>query len=127
MSRRMILLVEDDEATRDMLRLAFESAGYEVREATSGLRLVSLLSVDPIALLVMDVSTRVCDALPLCRTLREGSKLGRVPVIFTSARRGSLVAEALEAGAVDYFPKPLALGALMARARETIDVLGADE
>lgn len=121
MSRGRIIVLDDDPETRDMLRLALESSGYEVSEARSGIRLISSLHVDRPDLVLMDTSLSWTDGVALCRAIKSNPAYGEVPVMFLSAQRHPEdVSRGLAAGATDYFPKPLGLGALLARIREVV-------
>lgn len=121
MSRGCIVVLDDDSDTRAMLRLALETEGYHVVEAQSGLRLVSVLEVDRPDLVLSEANLSWTDGLGLCRAMRSNPAFGDVPVVFLSVRRGpGDMAEGLAAGAVDYFHKPVALPALLARIDEVI-------
>ncbi len=123
MSGGTIIVVDDDPETRSMLRLALESEGHRVIEAQSGIRLVSALQVDHPDLLLLDAALAWTDGVALCRAVKANPVYDRLQVVFLSARRAPGDLEAgLAAGAVDYFPKPVALGPLLAR----IDQLLAD-
>ena len=111
-----VIVVDDDPDTRSMLRLALESEGHHVIEAQSGIRLVSALHVDRPDLLLLDAALSWTDGVALCRAVKTNPLYEGLQVVFLSARRTPGDIEAgLAAGAVDYFPKPVALGPLLAR------------
>jgi DNA-binding response OmpR family regulator len=114
--RRKITIVDDDRDTREMLTLALDLAGYEVTEAANGLRLISTLHVDRPDLILLDVMMSWIDGFELCRSIKKNEEFRDIPVIFISARRTPEdVQRGLEAGAADYFPKPVDVEQLVKR------------
>ena len=114
--RRKITIVDDDRDTREMLTLALNLAGYEVTEAANGLRLISTLHVDRPDLILLDVMMSWIDGFELCRSIKKNEEFRDIPVIFISARRTPEdVQRGLEAGASDYFPKPIDVEQLVKR------------
>jgi DNA-binding response OmpR family regulator len=121
MAKRKVIIVDDDRETREMLTLAFELEGYEVTQAANGLRLISSLHVDRPDLVVLDVMMSWIDGFELCRSIKRNAEFQNIPVIFLSARKsGDDLRRGREAGASDYFTKPVQIERLMQRARELI-------
>lgn len=110
-----ILVVEDEQEIRRLLRLTLSAQGYRVVEATTGAgALVEAASRQP-DLVVLDLGLPDLDGFVVLRRLREWS---RVPVIVLSARgEESDKVVALDAGADDYVSKPFGAAELLARAR----------
>jgi DNA-binding response OmpR family regulator len=109
-----ILVVEDDLATRLMLRFVLErQGGHTIWEAEDGASAEALVVSERFDLLIMDVVMPRVDGLELCRRVRRTSN---VPIIFVSARDtiGDRVV-GLRAGADDYIPKPFDAAELSAR------------
>jgi DNA-binding response OmpR family regulator len=120
---RRIAVVDDDREVRDVLEKTLVQAGFEVKTAANGLRLVSALHLDRPDLILLDVMMSWIDGFELCRAIKHNPELSAIPVIFISGRTApGDVAKGLACGAVDYFPKPLDLERLVARIR---DVVGA--
>lgn len=114
-----VIIVDDDRETRELLALALCREGFEVSQAANGLRLISTLHVDRPDLILMDVSMSWIDGYELCRAVRKSEEFRNIPVVFVSARSSAAdVKRGLDAGAVDYFTKPVDLDTLVARARE---------
>jgi DNA-binding response OmpR family regulator len=114
--RRKITIVDDDRETREMLTLALDLAGYDVTEAANGLRLISTLHVDRPDLILLDVMMSWIDGFELCRSIKKNEEFRDIPVIFISAKRTPEdVQRGLEAGAADYFPKPIDVDQLVKR------------
>jgi len=113
------IIVDDDRETREMLALSLEAEGFEVSQAANGLRLISTLHVDRPDMILLDVNLSWIDGFELCRAVKKSEEFKRVPVIFISARTSSSdVKKGLDAGASDYFTKPVDLRSLVARMRD---------
>jgi two-component system KDP operon response regulator KdpE len=113
-----ILIVEDEPAIRQVLRLMLEAGSYRVIEAGTAARaLIEARSHQPDAAIV-DLGLPDRDGLEVIRALREWSTM---PVLVLSAR--SMEAQkiaALDAGADDYVTKPFLAGELLARLRAAL-------
>jgi DNA-binding response OmpR family regulator len=118
-----VIIVDDDRDTREMLTMALDLEGFEVSQAANGLRLISAMHVDRPDVILLDVMMSWIDGFELCRAIKKNETFADIPVVFISARK-SMEDEAAgrEAGAVDYFAKPLDVDRLIARIRE---ILGA--
>jgi DNA-binding response OmpR family regulator len=118
-----VIIVDDDRDTREMLTMALDLEGFEVSQAANGLRLISAMHVDRPDVILLDVMMSWIDGFELCRAIKKNETFADIPVVFISARK-SMEDEAVgrEAGAVDYFAKPLDVDRLIARIRE---ILGA--
>ncbi|MFN0064009.1 MAG: PleD family two-component system response regulator [Myxococcaceae bacterium] len=116
-----VIIVDDDRETRDLLALVLSHEGFNVAQAANGLRLISTLHVDKPDLILMDVNMSWIDGFELCRAVHQNRAFQDIPVIFLSARTGaSDVKRGRDAGAVDYFTKPVDIPTLVARVRELV-------
>jgi len=111
-----LLLVEDDDAIADALRLHLEQAGYRLHHESDGLRAMAAIDRQRWDMVLLDLMLPGADGWEVCRHLR--SRHADVPVIMLSARS----AEAhrvlgLELGADDYLAKPFSMLELVARVR----------
>ena len=116
-----IAVVDDDVEVREALQDAFTEAGFRVKLAANGLRLVSALQVDRPDVIVLDVMMSWIDGFELCRALKRNREFSDIPVVFISGRTSEAdQQQGLSCGAVDYFPKPIDLGALIDRVRKIV-------
>jgi len=116
-----VIIVDDDRDTREMLTLALDLEGFEVSQAANGLRLISAMHVDRPDVILLDVMMSWIDGFELCRAIKKNEDFADIPVIFISARKSTEDERAgMEAGAVDYFAKPLDVDRLIARIREIL-------
>ena len=103
-----VLLVEDTEDNRFMMRRLLEMAGYEVVEATNGEEAVTLAQSERPDLILMDLSLPVIDGLAATRAIRKLNGFAKIPIIAVSAHDTSdFQADALAAGCDSYITKPI--------------------
>jgi DNA-binding response OmpR family regulator len=116
---KKVVIVDDDRALRDRLQQILEQHGYNVAQAPSGLRLLTLLEVDRPDLILLDVAMSWINGFELCRAMKANTNYKNIPVVFISGRSApSDIETGLSCGAADYFVKPLDTQALLARLRE---------
>ena len=110
----LVLVVEDHEDTRVMLRVALESRGYRVEEAADGEEGVRLARDVRPRVVIMDATLPLLDGLAATRRIRSDSALEGVHVVFLSGHTQPDFREAaLDAGGADFLVKPVALEDLM--------------
>ena len=103
-----VLLVEDTEDNRFMMRRLLEMSGYGVVEATNGEEAVRLAQSERPALILMDLSLPVIDGLAATRAIRKLDGLSKTPIVAVSAHDTSdFQAEAIAAGCNSYITKPI--------------------
>jgi CheY-like chemotaxis protein len=103
-----VLLVEDTEDNRFMMRRLLEMSGYRVVEATNGQEAVRIAEAESPGLILMDLSLPMIDGLAATRLIRKMPKLTKTPIIAVSAHDTSdFLTEALEAGCNSYITKPI--------------------
>lgn len=103
-----VLLVEDTEDNRFMMRRLLEMTGYLVVEARNGEEAVKLAEETKPALILMDLSLPVLDGLAATRLIRKLPNLTKTPIIAVSAHDTSdFQSIALEAGCNAYITKPI--------------------
>jgi CheY-like chemotaxis protein len=103
-----VLLVEDTEDNRMMMRRLLELSGYQVSEAVNGLEAVNLAERETPNIILMDLSLPIVDGLAATRRIRQLPNLATVPIIAVSAHdTADFHAEALAAGCDAYITKPI--------------------
>jgi DNA-binding response OmpR family regulator len=111
-----ILIVEDDERLRALLRRGLSEDGYVVDAIEDGRDCDAYLASASYAVMVLDLNLPGEDGLSLLRRLRAAEH--HVPVLILTARDGAAdVVAGLDAGADDYLRKPFAFDELEARLR----------
>jgi DNA-binding response OmpR family regulator len=113
-----VLLIEDDHAVRDGLRLALTRQGHVVDAVETGEQGLDRLSRASSEVVVLDLMLPGIDGFEVCRRIRAA---GDLPIIMLTARDDDIdVVAGLEAGADDYVVKPVRPRVLEARIRAVL-------
>jgi len=103
-----VLVVEDFEETRFMLKLSMELSGYRVAEATNGQQAVEVARRESPDIILMDIGLPVMDGCQATRLIREDKALRNVPIVAVSANAtAEYRVKALAAGCDEYVSKPV--------------------
>lgn len=114
MSSNVIMVVEDDEAIREGIRILLGGEGYTVLEAASGEDALRNMN-DAVDLVILDIMLPGISGLKVCEELRKTSN---VPVLFLTAKsQESDKTIGLTAGGDDYLAKPFSYAELIARVK----------
>lgn len=122
MAMARILVVDDDEISRQMARDLLEIANYVVEEAIDGADgMTKAVAFHPDVIL-LDLMLPDTDGYAVCRKLKADPTTHAIPVIFLSGRSDIDVnRQASAAGAVACFAKPFELKALLALLETTLE------
>ncbi len=102
-----ILIVEDHDDSREILRIQIERLGYEVIEARNGAEAIEKALAQNPDLIIMDLRLPGINGIEAAVVLKQSSNTSHIPVIAHSAsREENCKAEALKAGMVEFLPKP---------------------
>jgi len=113
---RKILLVEDNEMNRDMLRRRLERRGYRVLVAVDGRQGLEMAASESPDLILMDMSLPELDGWEAARRLKTDPRLSSIPLIALTAHAMAGDREkAMEAGCNDYDTKPVDLPRLLVK------------
>lgn len=117
---RKILIVDDDESLRTLLKARVETGGYEVRTAASGGEALKEASARLPDLILLDMTMPAMSGEEVLKRLKGDGETKHIPVIFLTAR--DTMVKGLELGAVDYIQKPFDSAELLARIRAQLRV-----
>ena len=118
MSRR-ILVVDDQEDNRRILRDLLTASGFEVIEAKTGEESVALAEAETPSLILMDIQLPGIDGYEATRQIKAKPALSATPlIVVTSYALSGDEAKAFAAGADAYVSKPFSPRALLAKVRE---------
>lgn len=107
MSRKKILLVEDDPDISESLQVTLRLKQFEVASFASGKGVFDYVAAQQPDLVIMDVMMPPPDGMQVCRQLKSDPKTKHVPVILLSARtQQSEIEQGFGAGADRYMRKP---------------------
>ena len=122
---RRILVVEDQEDNRMILRDLLHSAGYEVLEAVDGAEGVRLARAEQPDLILMDIQMPGVDGYQATRSIKAEPGLAAIPIIaVTSYALSGDEEKSRAAGCDDYVAKPFSPRALLAKVVEWLDRTG---
>jgi len=108
-----VLVVDDSEDIRELMRVQLTFLGYLVIEASNGREAVEAVSDKCPALILMDINMPVLDGLGATRMIRAMAEIcGVVIIAFTALQSDTSRLSALAAGCDDYVQKPINMGQL---------------
>ncbi len=113
-SRGRILIVDDQELIRELVKVRLSKCGFTVFEASNGIEGYEQIKATHPDLVICDVMMPQEDGITFCRKLRSEGDL--IPFIFLTAKdRSHDVVVGLESGADEYLVKPFDMSELEAR------------
>ncbi len=105
--KKKILLADDEEDIRTIVRALLESEGHTVILAYDGLAAIDLARSEQPDLILLDVMMPVADGYEVCTRLRAESETKHIPIIMLSAMaQTDAIDRGLSAGAKEYITKP---------------------
>ena len=117
---KKILVVEDDEVERELVRMTLEREGYRVVTAEDGERGFELALSERPDLIVTDVAMPLADGVQLVRRVRSAPEVASTPILVTTGFGTGNATFTLTQGADAYEPKPLDPDALRASVRRLL-------
>jgi len=103
-----LVIVDDDEIVRSLMRAALEQDGFAVTEAADGVDALALCAAARPDLLVADVVMPRMDGFELCRALRQRPASAHLPILMATGLDDTpSIAKAYECGATDFIAKPI--------------------
>jgi CheY-like chemotaxis protein len=104
--KKVILIVEDEQALQDALKLKFEKQGVEVMTASTGEEALEVLKKKRPMLVSLDILLPKMNGLQVLEKIREDTKLNDLPVVMVSVSGGQeKIRQAFSMGVVDYLVK----------------------
>ena len=111
-----VLIVDDEESIRELLKYNLEKAGFKVKVARDGAQGVEIAQKFIPDLVLLDIMMPVMDGVEACRRLREMKELQKTFIVFLTARSEEYSEVAgFDVGADDYITKPIKPRALISR------------
>lgn len=109
-----ILVIEDDDLVRELMRRTLEKRGYEVTVTEDGVRgYDTALFVKP-DLIVTDIRMPAADGIHVVRRVRDTESLEKIPILVTTAFGDGCATFSLQLGANAFEPKPIDPRSLLA-------------
>ena len=104
---KKILVAEDTDDSRQLLKFLLEMYGYSVLEAVNGKEAVKTAVELCPDLILMDISMPVMDGLTATMAIRKFDAVENVPILAVTAFGRQFYRQAIEAGCNDVIPKPV--------------------
>jgi ligand-binding sensor domain-containing protein/signal transduction histidine kinase/DNA-binding response OmpR family regulator len=118
----IILIVEDNEDVRRFIAEEFQNH-YQVLEASNGKEGLYIALKKIPDLIISDIMMPEMDGIAMCRNLKTDEKSSHIPIILLTAKSDEEdIMKGIEAGADDYFLKPVAIKKLVLRAEKLIEL-----
>ncbi len=118
MAKENILVVEDEEAIRELVRYNLNREGYSVQEAESGEQALQFTKNKLPDLVILDLMLPEIDGLEVCKRLKSDTRTQHIPIVMLTAKGEEAdIVTGLELGADDYITKPFSPRVLVARVR----------
>lgn len=119
----LILIVEDNPASLDILQTRLTAYDYKVITATDGEAGLAMARETQPDLILLDIMMPKMDGIEVCRRIKTDTSLPFVPIIMVTAKAESKdVVAGLEAGADEYLTKPVDHTALVARVKSMLRI-----
>lgn len=104
---KRVLIADDDETNRDLIRKALRKDRWEVVEARDGVEALTLARDEKPDLLILDIMMPVKNGYEVCEELKRLPATASIPILFLSARHGPATREsARAAGGDEFMEKP---------------------
>ena len=115
-----VLVVDDEQSMRDMLRIVLRRDGYEVAVARDGREAIELLQKQPVDLLLSDIRMPDVSGVDVLRAAKDINR-EIVAIMMTAFASTDTAVEALRLGANDYFTKPFSMDELRLKVRHHLE------
>jgi two-component system, OmpR family, alkaline phosphatase synthesis response regulator PhoP len=123
-----ILVVDDEEPIRELIRYNLEKESFTVVSAENGAEALRLARSEIPGLVILDLMLPDMSGLDVCRVLKNDTKTAAVPIIMVTAKTEDIdIVTGLELGADDYVTKPFSPKVLIARIRSVLRRTGRDK
>ena len=121
MTKKKILIIEDDADIRNLIRLNLTREGYDVASAEDGEEGLRLARKDQFDLMILDLMLPNMNGLDVCRAVRADEKMRGTGILIVTAKDDEAdIVTGLELGADDYLVKPFNVRVLTARVRAVL-------
>lgn len=122
---KKLLIVDDEDGVRALVRMTLDNGDYQIIEASEGLEALDLAREFRPDLVLLDVMLPDLSGMDVCRKIKDDPGLASTTVVMLTARaQTSDVGDAEEAGADGYFTKPFSPIALTRKVESILGPIG---
>jgi CheY-like chemotaxis protein len=118
---KTILVIEDDEVARELMRMALVRRGYQVIVAEDGIQGYDQATMMRPDLIITDIKMPAADGIHLVRRVRDTPELAVTPILVTTGFGSGSATFALGQGATAYEPKPINPESFLATVKRLIE------
>lgn len=104
---KKVLIVEDYEDSRVLLKLLVESFGYEALVAKNGKEAIQIANEEVPDLIMMDIALPVMNGIEATKIIKNSVDISHIPIIAITAHGVVIDKEAIKAGCIEVINKPL--------------------
>ena len=120
-TNQKILVVDDEEHIRKIVKFQLEKAGYAVETAEDGVEALKAIEASPPDLVLLDLMMPNMDGYEVCKRLKSNYQTNHIPIIMVTAKADlENKLQGFEDGANDYIAKPFAITELLVRVRNVL-------
>jgi two-component system, OmpR family, alkaline phosphatase synthesis response regulator PhoP len=121
MINEKILIVDDEEHIRELLKFNLENNGYKTISADNGLDALKIAKSEKIGLVLLDLMLPGMDGYDVCKEIRKDISISSTPIIMITAKGDEFdKVLGLELGADDYLTKPFSIREMLARVKAVL-------
>lgn len=121
MSKKNILVVDDEQHIVELIKFNLENNGYNVFESNNGEDALKKVKEDDIDLVLLDLMLPEIDGLEVCQKIKRDRDINEVSIIMVTAKGDETdKIIGLEIGADDYITKPFSIRELLARVKAVL-------
>lgn len=118
MTNKKVLIVDDEEHIRELIKFNLKKEGYDTDVAVNGNEALKVLREIKFDLILLDLMLPEIDGLEVCKEIRRNEETSDIPVMMITAKGEEFdKVLGLELGADDYITKPFSIRELMARVK----------
>lgn len=118
MADEKILIVDDEEHIRELIKFNLDNNGYKTYTAADGIEALKLAKKESPDLIFLDLMLPGMDGYDVCKEIRRDNEISNTPIVMITAKGEELdKILGLELGADDYITKPFSVRELMARTK----------
>ncbi|EOU1218194.1 response regulator transcription factor [Clostridium perfringens] len=118
MTNKKVLIVDDEEHIRELIKFNLKKEGYDIEVAVNGTEALNIIREIKFDLILLDLMLPEIDGLEVCKEIRRNEETSDIPVMMITAKGEEFdKVLGLELGADDYITKPFSIRELMARVK----------
>ena len=118
MTNKKVLIVDDEEHIRELIKFNLKKEGYDTEVAVNGPEALKIIRDNKFDLILLELMLPEIDGLEVCKEIRRNEETSDIPVMMITAKGEEFdKVLGLELGADDYITKPFSIRELMARVK----------